>query len=118
MNKISRISSHCSPLLSLLFLLFLTTLISCNKEPEDAPDLNVSVYPNPCENFVAIQVLKTDAPDASLSVFDTKGDELQSSPNVDAGFSIVVDLQDKPKGYYTVVLQDGSKLSTIKIAKF
>lgn len=94
----------------LVFLLFLCT--SCSKIPAvEREEVLVFVpYPNPAGDQLEIHVENDEMSAYLIKVFNPKADQIFEE-NVQAGdpkHSFLIDLRDKPKGSYQIILKKNS----------
>ena len=80
-----------------------------------SPDLSVSVYPNPTDGSIVLD-LGTVVPQATIVVTDLLGKQLFSTELVgQRGFQFTI---DGPKGIYLLHVQQGGSHSTTKLVKY
>ena len=82
-------------------------LNGCNDKPEVEPatTFDLTVYPNPATQYAIIAVRNQNNKSFTLKVFDTTGDLLLNETGNQGPQDFMLQLSDKPKGKYQVILK-------------
>lgn len=104
-----------------LFSFLLTILLfsaGCNNPPDVQPTNNqISVYPNPTTDAFYIRITNPSNLPCTIQVFGTNGDSLLTDENNESEPAYSVDVSDKPKGTYEVIVKQGNVKTTQRIIK-
>jgi hypothetical protein len=110
-----------SPNMKSCFALTLLILlpIACNDKSEVVlPNRYIRVYPNPATNVVYVDVINPNSGDSwTLKVFDSKATIIFEKTSSAIEEPSLIDLTDKPKGNYNILLQTSSANYTQKLLK-
>ncbi len=99
-------------------ILVTLSLFGCNNKPEPQPNINqLSVYPNPARDLFTVSINNVSQESYTLQVFGTDGALIFEAEDNLSGFNSVVDIVDKPKGNYEVILKKGNVKMTQRVLK-
>lgn len=79
---------------------------------------NISVFPNPSSEFIAVQILGLVKNTVSINLFDLKGNLLRTSYILPGRTMNYMDTQTLYNGEYIIVIKDGFNTTTKKIMIF
>jgi hypothetical protein len=78
---------------------------------------STSLYPNPGQGLFNLQINQIDAKQIKLEVFDALGNLVMQNDNVKGNRGLILDLQDKSNGIYTVKLSSANSIYFHKLVK-
>lgn len=98
---------------------FLLLIISCNNKTEIIPSTQyLDIFPNPATDYVDIIVSEIPNNQTwTLKMFDPKAEVIFESNSALSDERFRIDLTNKPKGNYYIVLQAGSVTKRQKLIK-
>lgn len=105
----------------LALVLFIVGVLSgCNNKPDidKSTDSQLVAFPNPVTTRIEIYIPNQNSDDVTLQVFDPAGtmffvQNFQAMTRI----RVSVSLEDKPKGFYEVVLINGASITRQRLVK-
>ena len=93
------------------------TVTDCTGLEEFAEDQNITVYPNPSNGLVSLNILNAQFESLQISITDVQGKIIfnHTEKNVIGTFKKEIDLQEKAKGLYFISFTSDRKSSTQKL---
>ncbi len=92
--------------------------LGCNNPPEVQPvDNQISVYPNPTIYAIHIRIVNPTNLPYTIHVFGTNGGALFMVDDNQSESDYEIDIADKPKGMYQVIVQKGDIKTIQRIIK-
>lgn len=88
--------------------------LDCTGLNEKGQSLSLSAYPNPTDGIIELTVAGTAGNKAQLEVVHASGQRVMAT-QVETTKPIRIDLTDKPKGVYTIILRQEKNIGTMKV---
>jgi subtilisin-like proprotein convertase family protein len=93
------------------------TVTDCTGLEEFAQDVNITVYPNPSNGLVSLNILNAQFNNLQISITDVQGKLIFSlnEKNVNATFNKEINIQEQAKGLYFMNVIGDQKTASIKL---
>jgi len=93
------------------------TVTDCTGLEEFAEDQNITVYPNPSNGLVSLNIINTQFESLQISITDVQGKIIfnHTEKNVIGTFKKEIDLQEQAKGLYFINVVGDQKSASLKL---
>jgi len=88
--------------------------LDCTGLTDDENSIGISAFPNPTDGIIELNVAGTTGSIAQLEVLHASGQKVMAT-QVNVGNKIRIDLTDKPKGVYTIIIHQDNNIGTMKV---
>ncbi|MFW6019614.1 MAG: T9SS type A sorting domain-containing protein [Bacteroidales bacterium] len=82
-----------------------------------AHDINISGYPNPCKDKLTIRGLKNLNGKVNISIYNLKGQEIQTETMNDPSGPYLLNVDDISPGVYIIQIQSAEQTKALKVVK-